>query len=523
MPDVLTLVDVLRIQPFIFATNRLKDVVAGSELVALATEEELRRTGPQEVVCAAGGLAVLRFAGASARDTARAWAGRYSRTLIDDYAGLDVEVVHVDVDGGGWASAFLKAQQEMQKRKNARRPDAPLLGLGVTLECHETRGVTCGLDNDGRPIAANVVARRKLNDDDSRWLKLLEVREIKIGWQNRRLRLTRQTDELGRTSGETSLVGVVHIDANRVGQKILNWLHERIKGQVSDEAVREAQARLSREIRDVALGALGAVMNRIADRLEPSAQRKGRVELKSQALRRGFLLHQPDGAPNVVTLPIRPVVVGGDDITFICDGRIALDAARTALEHFRSMPVRSLDGPLSACAGVAIVKAHAPFSRAYDLAEKLCRSAKNHVATDAESGYAIDWHVGYTTPLEDLREMRGREYQGRELTCRPYVLGSPRDRFSFAWLDECVLGPYSSSARASDGFQSEFWQNRRNKIKELRELLREGPDAVAKALQSWKITANIDALPANLGNGFDDSRTCLLDAIELLDVHYPLR
>src|SRR5262249_55209954 len=33
----------------------------------------------------------------------------------------------------------------------------------------------------------------------------------------------------------------------------------------------------------------------------------------------------------IVYLPIRPILLGGDDLTFVCDGRVALDLAATAL------------------------------------------------------------------------------------------------------------------------------------------------------------------------------------------------
>src|SRR5690606_5681066 len=75
-----------------------------------------------------------------------------------------------------------------------------------------------------------------------------------------------------------------------------------------------------------------------------------------------------------VLLPLRPILLGGDDLTFLCDGRVALALTEAALKAFEA-EVPSL-GRVTACAGVAIVPAHAPFAQAYALAEALCRHAK---------------------------------------------------------------------------------------------------------------------------------------------------
>ena len=93
------------------------------------------------------------------------------------------------------------------------------------------------------------------------------------------------------------------------------------------------------------------------------------------------------------TLPILPIVLGGDDLTVVCDGRDALQFTHDFLTQFENETARTnhelveaiipqIAGEaftpkrLSASAGVAIIKPHFPFSAAYDLAEELIVSAK---------------------------------------------------------------------------------------------------------------------------------------------------
>lgn len=522
---VITLVDVLQVQPFIFATNRLADVVAGSHLVAKATTEgflEEHQHGVS-VVNAAGGNAVLEF---SSLDQAREWAAVYSRALIERFPGLDAAVVHHEIGAEDpdetWLDAFKIAQRKLALHKLALPADSPTLGLSVTAECIETRGIATRRDRRSNeavevPISETVARRRALqkraHNDDERWLDRLPTRE-KHGWT---LTLTRQTDELGRSAGELSLVGVVHIDGNGIGSAVAGALDAAAEG--GDEAVKQRLQTISREVQDAVDCALRAIFDAIVERLEPRRNANGELEpwIWVPSSERGFkLLRDQNGR---VVLPIRPVVAAGDELTFVCDGRIALSAVRIALERLRarSSGEEAMGVPIGACAGVALIKAHAPFSRGYELAEKLCREAKRQVLESGESpGYALDWHVGYATPLETVDSIRERQftYDTRRLTMRPYALGDANP-YSFTWLDDRAV---------TNGLLAGQWRSRRNKVKQLRRLAREGPGAVAQALNAWSVTAGIDALPGGATrDGFHGDRTWLLDAAELMDIHLPLQ
>jgi hypothetical protein len=88
-------------------------------------------------------------------------------------------------------------------------------------------------------------------------------------------------------------------------------------------------------------------------------------------------------------VPARPVVLGGDDITILVRADVAMPFAKALLEAieiktkeaFAMFPegVRAdLPAYLSACAGIAVVKAGQPFLMANALAESLCSFAKKH-------------------------------------------------------------------------------------------------------------------------------------------------
>lgn len=124
----------------------------------------------------------------------------------------------------------------------------------------------------------------------------------------------------------------------------------------------------------------------------------------------------------------RPIVVGGDDITFMVRAPEALyftDAfinafeANTALliaELRNNLPTSvasALPVCLSACAGIAFCNISAPFSRVYERAEELCALAKKHVKSQALNSEICE--VASSIAFEQLNETPVNEYQAGEM------------------------------------------------------------------------------------------------------------
>lgn len=532
---VLTLVDVMGIQAFTFASNRLRDVVGGSLLVARATSDpgwvaEVAVPRDGDVIIAAGGNALVRF---PQRGPAMDFAAAFSRRLLDSAPGLACAVVHQEYAEGGLAGAILAALEKAQVAKLERQPDAPLLGLGVTAACGQTRLLAVAIDtepgeDDTVPVSAGVWARRQElrraagTGAAPPWEQVLNRVGRSFcagGGPEVELEYPLQIDDLGRSAGETSLMGVVHIDGNGVGPRISRWLKGHAAAQTPDAAVIAQYRELSRALDGLAARALQAMLERLRGALtwEPG---RGQYVVKSHRLNAGFVPGQ-DRQHRRLALPLRPVVQAGDELTLLCDGRVALDLAAAGLRAYRQTAVPLLGGCIGACAGVAVVRVRAPFARAYDLCEALCAEAKGLVRGREPSGdCAVDWHIDRGVLMTELRRYRAEAYRsGRfTLTLRPYPVG-PNQQFrqeTWEWLADTVLGADGF------GFHSRPWRLRRHKVKALAELARRGPEAVAAALDAWRLVADLP-LPGLGEDGYTGGeKTALLDAVELLDVHLPL-
>jgi len=385
---VLTGIDILGIQDYVFASNRLRDVISASWLVHWATAKDgaLAQAGLEEgaeVVLASGGNAILSF---QDQTRARDFVTRYSRLLYDKAPGLEVAVVHHCFEPGGLADAMHKLQLDLSVAKLERMPSVPQLGISVTAACQITGLPAVGFDPSERNVPLSAVVMR--------WRDAGVREEANIG--------------------ERSLVGVVHVDGNGVGEAIRKWLNKCIQDNVPDDKVRQQLREWSESVDRVGREALERAIKRTIEAVE---QKNGEYELVGEIEDLSFGLECSDGQ---VFLPLRPVLLGGDDLTFLCDGRIALDLAETALAAFECC-VRHL-GKLSACAGVAIVPVHAPFERAYALAESLCRNAKRRRREEGDSGSWLDWHIGAPLPGETVNDLRLRKYSfwaGQTTTSNP--------------------------------------------------------------------------------------------------------
>ena len=104
-------------------------------------------------------------------------------------------------------------------------------------------------------------------------------------------------------------------------------------------------------------------------RIEIKGARIEAIEVNHWGARRLTDRHRGYGG-FLITKRDRALVFGGDDVTFVCDGRLGLSLATLYAREFAAETAKRPEcGPLTARAGIAIVKTHYPFARAYALAD----------------------------------------------------------------------------------------------------------------------------------------------------------
>lgn len=148
-------------------------------------------------------------------------------------------------------------------------------------------------------------------------------------------------------------------------------------------------------------------------------------------------------------IPIRPIVLGGDDFTTICRADIALDYVTEFVKQFEEKTTfveqyekLSFD-KLTACAGIAYIKSSFPFYYGYNLAEALCSQAKKDAKADLKEGElpksCLMFHKVQDSFTEDWAAIAKRELTPQpniSFQFGPYYLCEKAGRMSIKKLTE---------------------------------------------------------------------------------------
>lgn len=251
--------------------------------------------------------------------------------------------------------------------------------------------------------------------------------------RNKNIEVEKIFDNMVTEKGKDSFLAVVHIDGNSMGKSIAKLMdQENCPGNKNNYEFAVGQMRkISYNIRHS--------FREVYDQMQEWACAHSVLK---------------DGK-----IPIRRIICAGDDITFVCNGSMALDCVEYFLENIsRRAMYWDSDDPkdisqedieqygFSACAGIAYFKSHYPFSDAYQTAEACCSSAKKRAksalhtvaAGEGKSRRIGNWldfqiclHIS-SSDLEQSREKNYRIFDGTRLERRPYYVPFQMDRESGA-------------------------------------------------------------------------------------------
>lgn len=508
------------IQNYIFGSNNLRVSVGASQLVRQITdnwveeslvaagitshnielnehsvlcrqqaiEEDVLRT---EAIYLGGGNALLLF---KQPDDALSFTKNITLRILVDAPGLTAVIATIPID---WMTDSLVEKLKLLRSKLAQQkqrplPSAPLPALPVTATCVFTGEAASGLlhEQEETKLASRSVLCR---------------RDAFPGWEER---FVKEFDEL-RTSDEFSYIAVVHADGNRMGDRITALA----EGYEAPAQNRDYANRL-RDFSASSHRAAETAVQSVMDLLEHSKQTRGDVWFWQKAgLTEAVRDEYPKVAMPAGKLPFRPVVFGGDDVTFVCDGRLGLTLAHHYLNKYGEQDLADGDKAIGR-AGIAIVNTHYPFAQAYQLAADLSDSAKD--AGDEGQTASLDWHFAANGLTESLAKTRQRAYalDNGILHVRPWPLTS-----DISWRQwSTFTGIMSAFDKREEG---------RNKLKGLMTVLRKGREATEAYLHKFQLATlpQPNRLLSNIAEskyGWAGNQCIHFDALEALDFYIPL-
>lgn len=518
MTQLYYLFEIRSIQSFIFATGKLKDMVAASELIDFLCNEPLERalttcglTGYNQEEYSprcAGGAFILVFDPEDKEKVIRfrnIWPVLVQQIL----PGIQMQDALVASDGNlhtGITKGF-----NSFKSLNTPLIDLPQIsplthrsartGLaaveknkhGEMLDLAASRGRDFERPEGGnftKKLSQRFIYQKEDLKDPQNSLKWPNNFEKESGHQD--------DDKLFPLRSER-MVGLIHADGNGVGA-LLSVIKDASKALSKDKYIE-----LYRTFSD---GLEGTISSAAKDATEE--------------------VLVPNTHNDV--LPARPLVLGGDDMTIIVRDDLAIEYTQVFIAAFEEksrtfmgdikdlLPAKlqsKLPEKLTACAGITFMKASQPFAQCYNLTEDLCRLAKDTSKAErknlelADIPSSLAFYKIQGSLIEDAKQLFEQEQvtnansdnkTKRELSLKVYALGDYTDK------PNQTLPQLSGLEQLADCFNNTQLNDRR--LRSLATLLHTNESMAEKDYLRWRKLSK-DADPKALAR-FDQSLEALI-------------
>lgn len=448
-------------QKYIFSTNVLKDIIGASEIIRFITEElgrevlrymknldEFNNVEVAEfdgtkgnVLIEAGGNSVYIF---EKREHAIEFNKLFSKFVLRYFDGIELLMVVQEFNieeqiksdkNPSIKYALDDIERKLTIKKGERKNLFKRISYGLTRMCQNTKKPAGYIDNNkDRFISKESYDKQRFYNrlygydkqyfnkyedyyiDDKHNFKC-EIKEGKYSGKvkDTELHYITEVDELAGDIEGKSYIGITCIDGNGMGEKI-NSFYKNYKYS-SKYSSKENNLKWIKEYRKLTK----EIKNNYEEVFDITLDiLSKKYDEYSKAIFRD---------DNKKIIPIRPIILAGDDITFISNGKIAIEATKIFTENItkRTVNFGGNSSNLTVSCGVAIVRKKYPFSRAVKLAGELEKSSKKKLKKVKDNlgktkfdGSFIDWYVDRGNILEGINEIRNKEKL--RLIARPYII-----------------------------------------------------------------------------------------------------
>lgn len=419
---VLAMYDVRGIQDYIFRTAKIRDAIGASALVEDIIEKALKDAcdkhglgeqdielrwcddnGPikytgsdksVQILYVGGGNAYVLYSG---RSLAVEISKKMARYTMDKTYSLQLATAIVNKTDN-YSEDYRNLNAEMIKTKDHMIVSKPLDAIPI-MEVEKKTGfpVTCVWKYDDNTVKMSTESALKMD----------------AGLKKRNLDGTSEDDRILDSyitkKGKDSMIAVVHIDGNNMGNRIRRILENRKTYVAAVNAIREISYNINTKYKKV-FDAMSRSYNTMNNNVNV---------LLDKEKKNSFVMK---------------VLVAGDDITYVCNSKIAISTVEFFVNHISKLGMLKEDPnneyKFSVCGGIAYINSHFPFNIGYEVAEACCESAKDTAKLkenmDGDTvGNWVDFQVCKNIHTRDVKRTREREYvtrTGEKLYKRPYFI-----------------------------------------------------------------------------------------------------
>ncbi len=407
--------NVQRIQSFVFETGKLKEIIGASELVEqICTTKFKEKVGDsfskEQLLVGAAGKITYLF---EDYDSCQRVVLDFHKSIWEEVPGLHLTQAVVKIKDGIITGDDLTCLEERLDTQKNKVPLQHGTGLMISERSRRTGGPAVFEDKEESYLDRKQLAKNSAQKNGRSTLfdKILGDKRDKYSSEAFAL----EPEQMLR-DGESGWVAVVHADGNNLGQTIQSIIK---KGSTEKAGKGDLQSMIKSFSDKIDQATRTAVQEAFSQIVEPVYNRE---KLKNPTTK----------------LPLRLVLLGGDDLTMIIRGELAVPFMDVFLRQFEhhtrnnfvdlvtQYNLSELKEGLSACAGIAYIKPKYPFHYGVDLSESLCGYAKKHAKNlgKAQVPSCLAFHRVQSAFIEGYETIIEHELtkKGIILTQMPYFL-----------------------------------------------------------------------------------------------------
>ena len=379
------------IQGFIFRTNKLKEIVGGSEMVERICTELFYNTAgifnPKEdeniILSAAGNIKYIFEDKQKCEDFVR----RFPKVVMDYAPGVTISQAVVSFVGDEFSNEIQLLENKLKSQRN-KVPLTTDIGFMALERARRTGGVGVKFDNE--VVDSSIQEKIEASKNLCLFQKM-------AGFKPKSSEIAFDIEDITKY-GKNSWIAVIHADGNGLGQIL--------QSHGKDLVQNKKFATFSKAIDDATKNAVKKAFEEVV---------KHDYDAK--------IIAKPK-----MRYPIRPIVIGGDDLTVIIRADLAFEFTKVFLKSFEEasallfkvINIKEFEDGLTACAGIAFIKESYPLHYGLHLAEQLCGDAKKKVKKQNNDGSLEDPKYGQMPKsalafykvqdsfVEDLKELKER-------------------------------------------------------------------------------------------------------------------
>ncbi len=467
----LVVLEVSQKQQFIFKANKLKQNIGASIIIRTITENLWKDTGccaESNVLSVGGGKGLYKF---EHEAEAKKFISVISEMVLVRYPGVELfgAIETYDNEKESVIAKIESLYEKLEKKKSQRYTSFRVNGFGVERLSTDSQmpvALEGYIPKENKFITNEAyIKESRVNHKDDYSGLLPKKNGEDVGCS-----FAQEFDNIGVTKDSKSYIAVIVLDGNKMGAhfKKFRESYEKQYGpscnyaEINDSYLK-AMKKLSKKIDDGFLEGVKETNQYIYDMLDRLVEK----EIISQ--------------PKDNQLPIRPLIVAGDDICVVTDARIAVPYALKLIEacnrniKYDEYGKKGKDKGkfrLKTSAGIAMVNSHYPFFLAHELAEELCHNAKSVVSKD-EDVSVFDFHIVEGEIEGSINDIRRLKYDRSRMTAKPYAIDKVAGITSFkdfqkkfkqykeAGVGRSVIKEYRNALSAGDDAMKKFWSTKR--------------------------------------------------------------